>query len=83
MDILNLIQGARFVLYSTTWRLYFVILFFYAVRFIVQALVILEFPEGYNWGWPGFYSIFVPYGETSDFFYSGHVGNCMIHLLEF
>jgi hypothetical protein len=28
-------------------------------------------------------SIFVPYGETADFFYSGHVGICMIMFLEF
>jgi hypothetical protein len=28
-------------------------------------------------------SIFVPYGETADFFYSGHVGVCMLMYLEF
>jgi hypothetical protein len=43
----------------------------------------LEEPEGYNWGWPGWFSITVPYGKTDDFFYSGHVGVCMIMYLEF
>jgi len=28
-------------------------------------------------------SLFVPYGATTDFFYSGHVGACMIYYLEF
>lgn len=28
-------------------------------------------------------SIFVPYGKTADFFYSGHVGTCVIQALEF
>ena len=27
--------------------------------------------------------MFVPYGETPDFYYSGHVGSCMIHFFEF
>lgn len=31
-------------------------------------------PEGIYWPYPGFPSIVVPYGATSDFFYSGHVG---------
>jgi len=28
-------------------------------------------------------SIYVGYGSTTDFFYSGHVGICLIHFLEF
>lgn len=40
-------------------------------------------PAGYNWAFPGVFSIFVPYGKTADFFYSGHVGICMIQYLEF
>ena len=48
----------------------------------LKALYV-EFPDGYDWGFPGFMSIFVPYGETADFFYSGHVGICMIMFLEF
>lgn len=29
------------------------------------------------------YSLTVPYGRTNDFFYSGHVGCCVICFLEF
>lgn len=43
----------------------------------------LEFPEGYNWEYPGLFSVFVPYNQIPDFFYSGHVGICVIHFLEF
>jgi PAP2 superfamily C-terminal len=35
------------------------------------------------WEFPGFYSITVPYGKTNDFFFSGHVGCCIINFLEF
>jgi len=39
----------------------------------------LGYPEkGFYWNYPGVYSIFVPYGWTNDFFFSGHLGNCAI-----
>jgi hypothetical protein len=38
----------------------------------------MRYPEGYLWDYPGFPSIFIPYGKTNDFFYSGHVGLCVI-----
>lgn len=31
----------------------------------------MRFPEGYYWSYPGFPSYVVPYGNTSDFFFSG------------
>lgn len=83
MDVLQLAQLIRFTFWGTTWRMPFAIIPFYGVRAIVQAIIILQFPEGYNWGYPGFFSPFVPYNETADFFYSGHVGVCIIHFLEF
>lgn len=46
-------------------------------------MIVFEIPQGYNWGYPGIMSIFVPYGKTADFFYSGHVGSCMLQFLEF
>ena len=42
----------------------------------------MQKPKGYLWDWPGFPSIFVPYAKTNDFFYSGHVGSCVIVALE-
>ena len=44
---------------------------------------LIEKPPGYDWGYPGYMSIYVGYGSTADFFYSGHVGICMLHFLEF
>src|ERR1700761_1565906 len=40
-------------------------------------------PEGFLWSYPGFPSIVVPYHDTNDFFYSGHVGTCVLMLLEY
>lgn len=40
-------------------------------------------PQGFVFFDPGFYSISVPYHDSNDFFYSGHVGTCMLVLLEY
>lgn len=42
----------------------------------------MRFPPGYYWDDPGFPSVVVPYGISTDFFYSGHVGFLNIAALE-
>ena len=83
LDLLMLVSFYRFVRYATTWRFFIALILFYSIRMALQHIFYVEFPQGYDWGWPGFFSLFVPYGETADFFYSGHVGVCMIQFLEF
>lgn len=83
LDLLMIIAFYRWIRYATTWRLFITMGIFYGLRAIIQKLWYVEFPQGYDWGFPGFMSVFVPYGETADFFYSGHAGCCMIQFLEF
>ena len=78
VDVMTIAAFYRWAMYATTWRLFICMCLFYSVRAIIQQIFLVEIPEGYNWAYPGVLSIFVPYGETSDFFYSGHVGVCMI-----
>mmetsp|Transcript_17896 Transcript_17896/g.30424 ORF Transcript_17896/g.30424 Transcript_17896/m.30424 type:complete len:157 (-) Transcript_17896:159-629(-) len=40
-------------------------------------------PEGFLWSHPGIPSLTVPYHDTNDFYYSGHVGTCVMYMLEF
>ena len=49
----------------------------------MQCIFLIRYPEGYLWDFPGFYAITVPYGKTNDFFFSGHIGCCMINYCEF
>lgn len=44
----------------------------FAMRQISQAFCSLPAPKGMIWHYPGFPSIFVTYGTTNDFFFSGH-----------
>ena len=78
IDIMMLIAFYRFARYATTYRLMICMALFYSTRIMVQILNALEFPKGNLWTFPGIYSLMIPYGETHDFFYSGHVGICMI-----
>jgi hypothetical protein len=43
----------------------------------------MRYPDGYLWDFPGVYSITVPYGRTNDFFFSGHIGCCVICACEY
>ena len=83
MDILQLTQMVRFVRHGTTWRFVFAILIFYATRALFQILDVFQFYDGFTWGYPGWFSLFVPYSIIPDFYFSGHVGSCFIHILEF
>jgi len=78
MDIMTLMSFYRFARYSTTWRFVLAMLVFYVLRAITTHIYMVEIPKGYNWAFPGVFSLVVPYGKTADFFYSGHVGSCMI-----
>lgn len=40
-------------------------------------------PDGFLWSYPGVWSFTVPYHDTNDFFYSGHVGTCLLISLEY
>lgn len=78
MDILALSLLIRFVLYATSWRTLLCVLMFYLIRAVIQSIFVMEFPDGYIWDYPGFPSLVVSYKETSDFFYSGHMGFIVI-----
>jgi hypothetical protein len=83
MDVMTLVGIFRWACIGDTWRSIMASVMFYGFRFALQDIWFVQYPEGYNWGYPGIMSIFVPYGETADFFYSGHVGVCMLQYLEF
>ena len=40
-------------------------------------------PEGFAWFNPGMPALTVPYHDTNDFYYSGHVGSSTMYMIEF
>lgn len=83
MDLMVMVSFFRFAVKGTSWRFPLAILSFYIFRLFVQKLFFMRYPDGYLWDFPGIYSMTVPYGTTNDFFYSGHIGMCMLCFLEF
>lgn len=55
---------------------------FYGIRAIIQNNFMFTFPKGGIWDYPGIPSLTVPYGLTSDFYFSGHCGFITLVLLE-
>ena len=54
----------------------------FALRQICQGLCALPAPEGMIWRNPGFPSLLVTYGTTSDLFFSGHTAIAVYGALE-
>ena len=46
--------------------------------FTQDNLLFMTKPEGFNWYFPGVYSIMVIYWDILDFFYSGHISTAFI-----
>lgn len=67
---------------AKTPRLLFSVLLFYGIRALWQGIFSFQFPAGVAFDYPGFPSLMVPYGYTSDFYFSGHVGFLVILTLE-
>lgn len=45
----------------------------YASRAVFQNIYLMEIPKESTFRYPGFISLFVPYFQSNDYFYSGHV----------
>lgn len=72
----------RWIKTAKTPRLLFSVLLFYGIRGVCQGIFSFQFPAGVAFDYPGFPSLMVPYGYTSDFYFSGHVGFLVILTLE-
>ncbi len=82
IDCVFLFLGVFFVIHARTARIIYSIVIFYGIRAICQAIFLFQYPEEWLFDDPGFFSIVVPYGRASDFFFSGHSGFLLITTLE-
>jgi len=74
VDVLLLHFLVKYLIWGDSWQEPFFIVSFFAFRYCIQQLFHLKYPEGFIWDYPGFPSFAIPYFESSDFFFSGHVG---------
>lgn len=83
MDIMLLSFLPIFVIYWKTYRVIIGYMIFFGTRAMVQKVYFVPRIDGFIFEHPGFHSITVPYHDTNDFFYSGHVGTCFLLFNEF
>lgn len=74
IDLSILSAGSFWAVCGKSWVFPTSTIMFYLSREIVQMMYLMKIPHGELFGSPGFPSLFVPYMNTNDFFYSGHVG---------
>lgn len=56
---------------------------FYPIRNVIQAIFLMGRPVGFEWFYPGIPALTVPYFDTNDFYFSGHVGSTTIFSSEY
>ena len=78
MDVLILILFGAWFLKGDSIRLPLVYGAFYLLRTVFMLVYSVQPYDGYYWKYPGFPSFIVAYGETNDFYFSGHVGACIL-----
>lgn len=74
LDCMFLFFAYHFIMYSNNARILYAAGIFYCSRALCQALFLFQFPMGFSFEDPNFFSLMVPYGTTSDFYFSGHCG---------
>lgn len=82
MDVVQLSFVVYFILYVRTLRPVLSIATFFAGRQFIQNTFLMGRPDGFLWTDPGFPALTVPYFDTNDFYYSGHVGICFVYMME-
>lgn len=83
IDIAFVIIMIYYILYAKTGRIVYSVIIFYGIRGLCQGLFLFQFSPELTFSFPGIYSIMVPYGKTSDFYFSGHSGFLFMSTLEF
>lgn len=69
-------------IFGSTLQPFLALVIIMTFRFICQLIFTLPTPRGIIWHYPGFPSLFVTYGVSNDFFFSGHTAVAMLGLLQ-
>lgn len=69
-------------IFGPTLQPFIALLILFGLRQVCQAISSLPSPPGVIWRHPGFPSIFVTYGTSNDFFFSGHTAIAVLGALQ-
>jgi len=83
IDSLFVFLSVVFISCSKNYRIIVAVCMFYVIRHFVQLLQTLPYPQEQYWDDPGVPTLVNMYGNQTDFFYSGHIGFCILCTIEF
>ena len=83
MDVMQLYALHMFWSELNSFRVVLMFPVFMWPRAMVMNSFLTGRPEGDVWHDPGFPAITIPYHEMNDFFWSGHVGTCILYMMEY
>lgn len=82
MDSMMISFFTIWFIYWKSFRMVITYLIFFGTRGIIQGNFLMPRYRSYLFHDPGFPSLTVPYHDSSDFYFSGHLGTCFILVLE-
>ena len=83
MDALCALVIFHGLFYDDTLRMQVAMISFYTMRNVCQNVMRFPLPEKWRFYTPGLPSILISYDESSDFYFSGHVGAVVMSAFEF
>ena len=82
IDIYIIASFANFVLFSKGVKFLASLFVFYIMLIFIRRIFYNAIPDNFQFNFPGFPSIFVPYYKTSSFYYSPTIGILVLCCLE-
>lgn len=83
MDFIQLSGIAHYLIKFKTNRGIVAFAFFMIPRSWIQSHFLMGRQKGFLWYDPGVLALTVPYHDTNDFYYSGHIGTATLYMHEF
>ena len=78
MDFTQMIGLAYISAEKVSFKNAFAFGLFFPIRQVLQGAFMMRRLDTWTWFDSGFFSITVPWHDTNDFYYSGHLGTCVL-----
>lgn len=83
MDFTQIIGIAYIVVERVSYKNAIGFTLFFPTRQALQNIFLMRRLETWTWFDTGFFSLTVPFHDTNDFYFSGHLGVCVLYCLDF
>lgn len=83
MDFTQVIGVVAVAVEKISFKNAFAFGLFFPLRQLIQGIFLMRRLPGWTWYDTGYFSLTVPFHDTNDFYYSGHLGVCVLWIVDF